>query len=375
MTGVDDRSRAPDRTSAAPTGVSRRSGVVLALFFGLVLLAAVASLVHLPYAIFRPGPAYNTLGSVQGGRPVIQVSGTTYPTKGALDFTTVSIYGGPGFPVNVWDLLRARIEPSAHVYPEREIFPAGQTGKQVERENTAEMADSQQEAVAAALRATGRPVPEVISVAQVADKAPAAGVLKVGDTIAGVNGATVSDSAALRAAIQRHRGTGPLPLTIMRGGATLQVRSPTAVVSGRRVLGVSLRLSFRFPLKVQINAGDVGGPSAGLMFSLGIYDKITPGALTGGARIGGTGTIDSHGDVGAIGGIQQKLYGARDAGASWFLAPADNCKDVVGHVPDGLHVVRVATFDQARAAVQSIAAGRTAGLPQCTGASAPTAAP
>ncbi len=373
MTGSHEQARARSDSSDRPTGVSRRSGLIVGMFFALVLLAAITSLVHLPYAVFRPGPAFNTLGSIAGGKPVIQVSGTTYPTTGALDFTTVSVYGGPSHPVNVWDVLRAKLERSAHIYPEREIFPAGQSGKQVEKENTAEMVDSQQEAVAAALRATGRTVPEVISVAQVAAKAPSAGVLRVGDTITAVDGSPVADSAALRSAIQRHSGTAPLLLSIIRGGTALQVRSPTAVVSGRKVLGVSPRISFQFPVKVTINAGDVGGPSAGLMFSLGIYDKLTPGALTGGARVGGTGTIDSRGNVGPIGGIQQKLYGAYNAGARWFLAPAANCTEVVGHIPRGLHVVRVATFDEARTSVQAIAARRTGDLAECT-SNAPTAA-
>ena len=101
------------------------------------------------------------------------------------------------------------------------------------------------------------------------------------------------------------------------------------------------------------------------MFSLGIYDKLTPGALANNHQIAGTGTIDDDGNVGPIGGIRQKLAGARADGATWFLAPADNCDEVVDHVPDGLDVVKVATFDQAKSAVESIAAGRTGSLPHC----------
>ena len=118
--------------------------------------------------------------------------------------------------------------------------------------------------------------------------------------------------------------------------------------------------------RIDVNAGDVGGPSAGLMFSLAVYDKLTPGALTGGANIAGTGTIDSVGTVGKIGGIQQKLVGAKRGGATWFLAPAGNCDEVVGHIPEGLNVVKVATFTQARDAVEAIAAKHTASLPRCT---------
>jgi PDZ domain-containing protein len=103
-----------------------------------------------------------------------------------------------------------------------------------------------------------------------------------------------------------------------------------------------------------------------MMFSLAIYDKLTPGALTGGINIAGTGTIDSAGKVGPIGGIAQKLVGAKRGGAAWFLAPAENCNEVVGHIPDGLQVVKVATFAQARDAVKAIAAKQSASLPHCT---------
>jgi len=153
--------------------------------------------------------------------------------------------------------------------------------------------------------------------------------------------------------------------TVRRAGTDLVLRVKTANVSGNAVVGVVLRTGFVFPTKVSINAGDVGGPSAGMMFSLAVYDKLTPGPLTGGADIAGTGTIDSAGTVGPIGGIQQKLVGARRGGAAWFLAPADNCNEVVGHVPDGLRVVKVATFTQARDAVEAIAAKRGASLPTC----------
>jgi Lon-like protease len=106
-----------------------------------------------------------------------------------------------------------------------------------------------------------------------------------------------------------------------------------------------------------------------MMFALGIYDLLTPGELTGGTKIAGTGTIDGSGAVGPIGGIAQKLVGARDAGARWFLAPAANCDEVVGNVPDGLRVVRTASLHESRLDVEKIAAGQGASLPTCTASS------
>jgi PDZ domain-containing protein len=152
---------------------------------------------------------------------------------------------------------------------------------------------------------------------------------------------------------------------VRRAGAEKVLKVRTIDAEGKAVVGILLRTEFVFPTKVSINAGDVGGPSAGMMFSLAIYDKLTPGSLTGGLNIAGTGTINSAGAVGPIGGIQQKLVGAKRGGAVWFLAPADNCNEVVGHVPEGLKVVKVATFTQARDAVMAIAAKNTKSLPTC----------
>ena len=139
-----------------------------------------------------------------------------------------------------------------------------------------------------------------------------------------------------------------------RDGSERTVQARTAEVDGRTVIGVSLRLDYDLPVDVTINTGSVGGPSAGLMFSLAIYDVLTPGELTGARDIAGTGTMEDDGSVGPIGGIRQKLVGARAAGADYFLAPAENCDEVIGHVPDGLRVVRVATFDEGLGAVEAI---------------------
>lgn len=117
--------------------------------------------------------------------------------------------------------------------------------------------------------------------------------------------------------------------------------------------------------KVTINAGHVGGPSAGMMFALGVYDKLTPGEMTGGASIAGTGTMALDGAVGPIGGIEHKLVGADRDGATWFLAPALNCPQVVGNVPADLSVVKVGTFTEAVDAVEAIAAGTGDRLPAC----------
>ena len=124
---------------------------------------------------------------------------------------------------------------------------------------------------------------------------------------------------------------------------------------------------YDFPVQVKLELADVGGPSGGMMFALGIYDKLTPGQLTGGHDIAGTGTIDGAGVVGPIGGIQQKMFGAKKAGAQFFLAPKDNCSEVVGHIPAGLRVFKVTNFKDALTAVEAIGSGADlSALPTCT---------
>nr|WP_277814844.1 S16 family serine protease [Galbitalea soli] len=136
------------------------------------------------------------------------------------------------------------------------------------------------------------------------------------------------------------------------------------------ILGIAVGTSYTFPVPIKIQLQDVGGPSAGMMFALGIIDKLTPGELNGGKRVAGTGTIDSAGTVGAIGGIRQKMYGAARAGARYFLAPRSNCDEVVGHIPSGLHVYSVATLDDSLTALKAISSGKgLASLSSCAAGS------
>ena len=348
------------------TGIRRRTYSGLIIVVLAIVVAALLNLVHLPYAIFRPGPATNTLGQIDG-KTIITIKGApTYPTTGTLDFTTVSLYGGPRFPVNGWDLLTGWLDSSSEIVPEDQVFPQGSTETQITDENTAAMKDSQQEAMVVALRAIGKKVPEDVSVAALAPDAPAQGVLKAGDVIRSVGGIAITDTAAVKAEIEKRQPGSTVSMAIERSGKDLTVAVPTGGSKGRTVVGVYLQPTFHFPVTINVYAGEVGGPSAGMMFSLAMYDKLTPGAMTGGLKFAGTGTMDSVGTVGPIGGIQQKLVGARNAGAVWFLAPADNCDEVVGHIPDGLQVVKVATFDQAKDAVTAIGKGETGSLPRCT---------
>jgi PDZ domain-containing protein len=308
----------------------------------------------------------NVLGKV-AGKQLISVSGRpTYPARGTLDMTTVEVFGGPGRRLSLAQVLRSWVSRTQAVVPVEQVFPPGQTPQQVKTENAAEMSQSQQDATAAGLREVGLVVPERISVASVDKNLPAAAVLRPGDVITALNGRPVDDTAALRAGIAALRPGTDVTVQVRRSGSTVQLRTRTGAQGGRTVLGVSLDPSFEFPVHVTFATRDVGGPSAGMMFALGIYDLLTPGELTGGQQVAGTGTIDPAGQVGPIGGIAQKLVGARSAGARWFLAPQANCTEVVGNVPDGLRVVRTSSLHESRLALEAIAGGRGASLPTCT---------
>lgn len=355
---------------AADDRLSTGNKATLAVFFALLAVLVVGSVVRLPYAITSPGPTVNTLGDQdESGTPtplIVVADAKTYPTSGTLNFTTVRLEGGPGYPVDLWDVLGGWLDPARDVAPVDEVFDPRASQEQIEEENAVQMEGSQQEATAVALRALGKPVPTHIVVAGFTESSKAREVLKASDRIEKVGDTVITSPQQVRDAVQRVRPGDPLDLVVGRAGRQVPLTVTTvAGPEGRTVLGVMLGLDHDFPVKVTINAGAVGGPSAGLMFSLGIYDKLTPGALTGDRHIAGTGTIDDAATVGPIGGIKQKMAGAHDGGADYFLAPADNCDEVRGNIPDGLEVFRVGTFDEARTVVEGIAAGKLTGLPRC----------
>nr|WP_269810225.1 S16 family serine protease [Kineosporia rhizophila] len=228
------------------------------------------------------------------------------------------------------------------------------------------MTSSQESATAAALWALGIKVPTTLTVAGTDPAAPAAKTLQEDDVILGVDGKAIGDLAQLRTTLADSEPGAEVRVRIRRDGQVRTVSTETTQnAEGDTVLGIYIVPDFDFPFDVKIQIEDIGGPSAGMMFALGIVDTLTPGDLTGGKDIAGTGTIDADGTVGPIGGIRQKLVGARDAGAEYFLAPADNCNEVVDHIPDGLDVIKVETLDQARTDVEAIAKGDTGGLARC----------
>jgi Lon-like protease len=343
--------------------MSRR--LVTLIIAGVCVLAGllVASLTPVPYVALTPGPTLNTLGS-PSGQPLIQISGRrTYPTSGHLNMVTVSYSGGPGTRFNIFNALGAWLTPDDAVVPQSEIFSPGQSQQQVQQQDTQEMVGSQQDATAAALCYLNIPFRTVNTIQAVSKGRPAFGVLRAGDLITKVDGQPPTCRTPAVSMIRDRKPGAPVTITVQRGKTTRTFRLVTQNYSGQPVIGVQLNTTFVFPFTVKIYIPDIGGPSAGMMFALGIIDKLTAGNLTGGRFIAGTGEIDATGGVEPIGGIQQKMAGARGAGATVFLAPAGNCSDTSGSVPAGLRVIKVSTLAGAVQALQNIKQGKP--VPSC----------
>jgi PDZ domain-containing protein len=329
-----------------------------------------------------PGPTVNTLGE-HGGEPVLQIAGhKTYPTDGHLNMTTVRVTSAD-FRMNLVEAVYGWLAHDSKIVPHDTLYPDGKTEEQSSQENAEEFSQSQESAKVAALKELGIPVKSWVIVSTVVKGSPAEGRLHAGDVIKAVDGTAVKQPSDVAKLVTKHTPGQKVVFTVVpakeqaaaekdrkTASTTRDVAITTATShdSGpeRAIVGISAGTDHTFPFDIDIKLADVGGPSAGLMFALGIYDKLTPGSLTGGKFVAGTGTIDDNGTVGPIGGVEMKTVGARDKGAQYFLTPADNCAAAAMDTPSGLTLVKVKTIDDALGALKDIRSGDTAALPKCT---------
>jgi PDZ domain-containing protein len=350
--------------------MNRRSLASISVFCLLVALVAVAAFMPVPYVTESPGPTINVLGKSKD-RPIISVTGhTSYPTEGDLRLTTVSVTN-PTHRIGLGEALAAWFDGARAVYPRDVIYPPEQSADEVEKQSAGEMVSSQDSAKVAALRALGYDLPTTVKVVAVSKGAPAQGRLRAGDLITSVDGKPTRNAQAVPRGVQAAGAGTPVTLEVRRGGATKTVTvTPEASPDdpSKALLGIQIQPSYDFPFDVEVRLGDdIGGPSAGLIFSLGVYDTLTPGSLTGGANIAGTGTISADGRVGPIGGIQQKIVAAADAGAKIFLVPPANCDSALHAdvTKDDILLVKAATLKSAVASLKAYAQDPSADLPSC----------
>ena len=331
----------------------------------LVVLWVRAATEPLPYVTYEPGLTVDVLAQSHGSE-IIQVAGhKAYRDDGELRMTTVYV-SQPDAHVTLFELMRDWISPEASVYPYKAVYRQGETTEQNRQEGAVDMVSSQDTATAVALDELGYHVKPALEVLSVTDGAPADGELQVRDILQKVNGKPVATADDLTAAIAASGAGTPVTFGVLRDGKAVDVPVTPEQKDGRPQVGIQIGLGYVFPFQVSVKIGpDIGGPSAGLMFSLGIYDTLTPGSLTGGEVVAGTGTIDQHGKVGPIGGIQQKVVGARDAGAELFLVPPDNCADALGAPNGDMRLVRADTMHDAVTDIEAWVKDHDADLPTC----------
>jgi PDZ domain-containing protein len=352
--------------SKASEKAKRAVGFFAALTFGAGFLTL--TLLPTPYLIERAGPTYDVLGKISD-EPVIQISGAeSFESEGKLEILTVSIVGKPERTPNWIEIALAWADQSQKVVPVELLYPKNRTTEQVRSESSAMMEVSQQEAIAAALNNLGYETPRQVYITEVVADAAASGKLVAGDSILSINSEAITDIEQLKQILNSWDEKAPLAVVVDRNERQVTKKvSPIKDSEGNFRFGISVGYKYDFPIKVNLQLGDVGGPSGGMMFALGIIDRLTPGDLTGGLHVAGTGTIAQSGEVGPIGGVVQKLYGAKRSGATVFLAPAANCDEIIGNVPDGLRVVKIETLQDALTALEKLSANeQVTSLPSCT---------
>ncbi|MFE9994200.1 YlbL family protein [Streptomyces avermitilis] len=360
----------------------RRTATMLASTLMLIALLCAGVFIKVPYAEMSPGPTVNTLGE-HDGEPVLQITGhKTYATTGHLNMTTVRVTSAD-YRMNLVEAVYGWLAHDNKVVPHDTLYPDGKTEEQSTQENAEEFSQSQESAKVAALKELDIPVKSWVIVSTVLKDSPAEGRLHAGDVIKAVDGTAVKAPDDVAKLVTKHKPGDDVAFTILPAkeqaaaekSKTYVPRTKkvtiTTAKSGdtgapRAIVGISAGTDHTFPFTVDIKLADVGGPSAGLMFALGIVDKLTPDDLTGGKFVAGTGTIDDDGKVGPIGGIEMKTVGAREKGAQYFLTPKDNCAAAAKDTPEGLTLVKVNTIDDALDALKDIRTGKTADVPKCT---------
>jgi PDZ domain-containing protein len=353
-----------------PSKLSARYTTMVVATLSLIVLTTVAFWLPVPYVRMAPGPAYDTLGNFEG-KPMFTFGDDvkTYPTTGSLDFTTVRV-GGPDAHLSLGEAVAAYFDGDKAVVPKDLIYPDNESAEQSTAESAAQLSGSKDSSRVAALRAAGYTVTGRPSVAGVVKGGAAAKLLKAGDVFTAVDGTKVTTPDQVVKAVGTHKPGETVRLTVERKGTSVEVPVVTRADPKDKTIprvGISIGVTYTYPIKIDNNVGrSIGGPSAGTMFALAIYDKLTPGSLTGGKKIAGTGEIAADGTVGPIGGIRQKMAGAANKKATIFLVPAANCAEATDGDDDGLKLVKVSKLEDAISSLEALAKDPDATVPSCS---------
>jgi Lon-like protease len=349
-------------------GVSRRSTAIVTAFVLLLGCALVAVFATVPYARFKPGLTIDLLSSESNGRPIVEVDGhETYKTDGQLRMTTVSS-SLAGQHISLWEAMLAWADPDKDLYPYDAIYAPDTSVEEERTESQLEMVSSQDHAIAAALTELGFKLETRPTVLRTIPGSAADGKLQPHDVIVAIDGKTVTKAEDVVEVVQALEPGAKVTMDILRDGKPMTVElvtKPSPDDPTKAAIGIYPGTGYDFPFDVKVNIPEqIGGPSAGLVFALAIYDTLTPGSLTDGAKIAGTGTIDEAGRVGPIGGIRQKIAGAEADGAKVFLVPPANCDEAM-RADTELKLVRADTMHSAVEALEAYAEDPDAELPAC----------
>jgi PDZ domain-containing protein len=335
-------------------GVNRRILTLLIALIPIVAFGVLVSVVTVPYVSLGPGPTFDTLGEVEG-KQVVDIEGTeVHPTTGHLNMTTVSQRDQLtlGQAMALWMSGREQLVPRDLVYP------PDRSKDEIDEANTTDFRESEDSAEYAALQYLKYPM--AVTVNSVNDDGPSKGKLQDGDAIDGVNNKPVANLEQFQALLKDTKPGDIVRLDYRRKDGSLGLATVTLGSNPDRdngYLGIGVLDAPWAPFSIDFNLANVGGPSAGLIFSLAVVDKLTTGNLSDGKFVAGTGTITGDGKVGPIGGITHKMLAAREAGASIFLVPADNCAEAKTAHEDGLELVKVDTLTSAVDSLKTLSAG------------------
>ncbi|NEE04146.1 YlbL family protein [Phytoactinopolyspora halotolerans] len=352
--------------------MTRRSVSLMVSGALIIMLVAVAAQLPVPYVVYSPGPVVDTLAQLETDDgeeiPVVQIDGAdTYPVEGELDLTTVGVTSADT-ELDILTVLRAWLDDDRAVVPRSTVYEDDETAEESREQSAQQLSRSQETAKVAALRELGYEVPQQVVIATVFEGTPAEGALEPGDIIVSVDGTPIASPDEVAEMIREREPGDTVEIGIRRDGEEMTVTPETEAAEdgGHPVVGFGVDWGYELPVDITITIDDaIGGPSAGMIFALAIYDTMTEEPLIEGTHIAGTGEITGDGEVGPIGGIQQKIAAASDDGAELFLAPVRNCSDAVSANNGDMQVVPVENLADAIDAIETYTEGDPADLATC----------
>ena len=350
--------------------MSRRTSSSLVASVLLAVLLYVAATMPVPYITMSPGPTVDVLAESRG-EEIVQVDGAErYETEGRLQLTTIRLTG-PTQEVSIGEAITAWFDSSRAVYPREAFYRPDESEEEVDTQSAVQMVSSTDTAIAVALAELDYDLDKVTEVLAVTEGSPAEGNLETGDQILTVNGTEIRNATQVARIVRRTEPGDEVTFELRRGGQERTVRvepEPSEDDPDVPLVGIIVGPSYDFPFDVTVNIDEnIGGPSAGLIFSLAVYDTLTPGSLTGGTAVAGTGTINEAGRVGPIGGIQQKIVAAADSGSELFLVPPGNCESALalGLDEEEMRLVRAPSMTSAVESLEAYADDPEVDLPRC----------